>query len=168
MFFFFFRGPQEIVAMISFFQRGTIDAVSFYKVTTQFAIELKNDPSFDSIQITGHSLGGGLAMISSAQSQVPSVALSGPNAMISGQSFEPRVDHDQLNRYTVSFWTTRILNYRVCVCGNLFFSYPCIFQFNIVPDRDVVPRFDDLAKNYQRIRCTAAPSKFLQCHFYTR
>lgn len=80
-----------------------MDAVSFYKVTTPFALELKADASFDSIQITGHSLGGGLAMISSAQSRVPSVALSGPNAMISGKSFEPQVSHDELDRYTVSY-----------------------------------------------------------------
>jgi hypothetical protein len=79
---------------------------------------------------------GGLAMISSAQAKVSSVALSGPNSMLSGKSFHPRVSPDELNRYT----------------------------FNIIPDRDMVARFDDVAKNYQRIRCRTEPHNFASCH----
>jgi len=75
-------------------------------------------------------------MISSAQSKTPSVALSGPNAMLSGKSFDPSVSPDDLNRYT----------------------------FNIIPDRDMVSRFDDEAQNYQRIRCTTEPHDFFGCH----
>ncbi len=79
-------------------------------------------------------------MISSAQRGVPSVALSGPNAMLMGRSFEPQVFPDALNKYT----------------------------FNIVPEHDLVPRFDDLAKNYQNIRCHADPYAFISCHDYVR
>ena len=126
--------------MMSFFQKGSVEQISFYKVTTKFVNVLKNDTSFDNLQLTGHSLGGGLAIISSAQSGVPSVALSGPNAMLMGRSFEPQVFPDALNKYT----------------------------FNIVPTNDIVPHFDDLAKNYQNIRCLAEPYAFLSCHDYVR
>jgi len=48
---------DELIGMMSFFQEGSVEQVSFYKVTTKFAIQLKNDDSFDSVQLTGHSLG---------------------------------------------------------------------------------------------------------------
>lgn len=79
-------------------------------------------------------------MISSAQSKVPSIALSGPNSVLSGKSFDPKVTPEELNQYTL----------------------------NVVPDRDLVPRFDDLAKNYQRIRCTTEPHNLLGCHSAAR
>ncbi len=126
--------------MMNYFQKGAVERVSFYKVTTAFALSLKHDPSFDNLQLTGHSLGGGLAMISSAQSGVPSVALSGPNSMLMGRSFEPQVFPDALNKYT----------------------------FNIVPEHDLVPMFDDLAENYQNIRCHAEAYAFISCHDYVR
>lgn len=126
--------------MISFFQRGSVEQISFYKVTTPFAEQLKRDPSFDDLQITGHSLGGGLAMISGAQSGIPAVALSGPNAVLSGKSFDPPVTRDELNRYTL----------------------------NIVPERDLVAKFDDLARNFQNIRCRSDPQDFVACHDFFR
>ena len=65
------------------------------------------------------ALGGGLAMIIRARTSVPSVVVLGPNAHISCLSFD--VTERDLNDYT----------------------------FNIVPDRDPVPRIDDLSLNYQ-------------------
>jgi lipase ATG15 len=130
----------ELVQLINLLQSEAIEKISFYKVTTEFAEELKEDPSFETVQLTGHSLGGGLAIISGAQSRLPAVALSGPNAMLSGKSFKPQVLPEELNRYT----------------------------FNIVPDRDIVARFDDVADQFQRIRCTAPANDFVQCHGFTR
>jgi lipase ATG15 len=48
---------DELINMMSFFQSGSIEQVSFYKVTTKFALEIKSDSSFDDVQLTGHSLG---------------------------------------------------------------------------------------------------------------
>lgn len=79
-------------------------------------------------------------MISGAQTQVPSVAFSGPNSIISKRTFEPPITKEALDEFT----------------------------FNVVPDRDLVPRIDDLAENYQRIKCRAAPNKFLNCHHAKR
>jgi lipase ATG15 len=54
--------------------------------------------------VTGHSLGGGLAIITGSQTQVAAVALSGPNAMLSRNSFQPPLSVDHLDQYTfVSF-----------------------------------------------------------------
>ena len=75
-------------------------------------------------------------MISGAQTEVPSVAISGPNNLISKRTFEPQITREALDEFT----------------------------FNVIPDRDIVPRIDDLAENYQRIRCRAAPPYVMDCH----
>jgi hypothetical protein len=77
-----------------------------------------------------------LAMITGAQMQIPAIALSGPNTIISRDTLFPPVTIENLNKYT----------------------------FNIVPDRDVVPMIDDLAKNVQRISCLADSNNFIDCH----
>jgi putative lipase involved disintegration of autophagic bodies len=53
----------------------SLEKISFYKLTTEFAEHLKETKEFefDSIHVTGHSLGGGLAMITGAQAEIPSV-----------------------------------------------------------------------------------------------
>jgi lipase ATG15 len=114
--------------------------VSFYKVTSPFVEYLKASPEYKYVVLTGHSLGGGIAMISGAQTGVQAIAVSGPNAMLSGLSFTPQVLPDQLDKYT----------------------------FNVVPDNDPVPRFDDLAQNYQRIQCNAPASSIIGCHSILR
>jgi lipase ATG15 len=128
------------VNVITTLQSEAIKKVSFYTLTTKFAKELKADKTYDSVQVTGHSLGGGLAIITGAQAKIPAIALSGPNALISGRSFDPPVTEEQLNRYT----------------------------FNIIPNRDVVAMLDDKADQFQYIRCNAAKNDLVGCHTTTR
>lgn len=42
------------------------------------------------------------------------------------------------------------------------------YTFNIVPRRDIVPMLDDLADQFQYIRCEADPWDFVGCHFSKR
>ena len=77
-----------------------------------------------------------MSIITGAQTNVAAVALSGPNALLSRESFDPPLTEEALNTLT----------------------------FNIVPDRDVVPRFDDVAKLNQRIRCLAPVNDPIACH----
>jgi len=131
---------NEIVFWINRLQGEALDKISFYRLTTQFANYLKNDTEFNDIQVTGHSLGGGLAMITGAQASIPAVGVSGPNALISGRSLDPPVTSEQMNQYT----------------------------FNIVPRRDIVPMLDDKADQFQYIRCESAMNDFVGCHFSKR
>lgn len=94
------------------------------------------NPDYDGLAITGHSLGGGIAMISAAQTGVASVAVSGPNAMLSRLSFDPQLTVDQLNTKT----------------------------FNVIPRRDLIPMFDDRAQNFQQIQCRSSSRNPLSCH----
>ncbi|KAG7374441.1 lipase class 3 [Nitzschia inconspicua] len=131
---------DRLVHWINKLQGQALEKVSFYILTTQFANYLKNDPNFTDIQVTGHSLGGGLAMITGAQAGIPAVGVSGPNALISGRSFNPPVTAEQMNQYT----------------------------FNIVPNRDIVPMLDDKADQFQHIRCQSPSWDFVGCHFSKR
>jgi putative lipase involved disintegration of autophagic bodies len=71
------------------------------QVTTRFANFIKSQPEkYAGLMMTGHSLGGGLAIISGAQTGVDAVALSGPNAMLSGISFRPPITADALDKHT--------------------------------------------------------------------
>ena len=127
---------HRMIRLISYLSSESANRVAFYRQTTQFVEFLQDSNVYDSIQVTGHSLGGGLSIITGAQTGVPAVALSGPNALLSRDSFDPTITKDALNTWT----------------------------FNIVPDRDIVPRLDDVAKLNQHIRCTAPANDFAACH----
>jgi hypothetical protein len=133
---------DELVNIISWLESDSIQKISFYKETTAFAKFLLNStsPNYSNVQVCGHSLGGGLSIITGAQAGIPAIGLSGPNAVISRRSFEPPLNRDQLNTLT----------------------------FNIIPDRDPVPMFDDRAMLYQNIKCRAADNNFVGCHDSTR
>jgi len=127
---------HRMIRLISYLSSESANRVAFYRQTTQFVEFLQDSNVYDSIQVTGHSLGGGLSIITGAQTGVPAVALSGPNGLLSRDTFDPPITKDALNTLT----------------------------FNIVPDRDIVPRLDDVAKLNQHIRCTAPANDFLACH----
>merc|ERR1712238_198841 len=114
---------------------------NLYQVLTEFVNLQKKNPEFDDLMLTGHSLGGGLAFLTAAQTHVKAIALSGVNAMMSRFTFGPEaVTVDDLNEYT----------------------------FNIIPRYDIVPRIDDVAQNFQHIRCLSKSPNFIQCHINTR
>lgn len=126
---------SRIVKAISMIENKALQDVSYYRETTAF-VESLQSKGYNNIQIVGHSLGGGLAMITGAQTKIPAVALSGPNNMITRGTFLPEITTTDLDEYT----------------------------FNIVPDRDPVPRIDDLAENYQRIKCRSTSNNPVLCH----
>eukprot|EP00536_Pseudo-nitzschia_multiseries_P010772 jgi/Psemu1/307572/fgenesh1_kg.340_\ len=114
--------------------------VALYRKTTDFVKQLQNDPAYESLTLTGHSLGGGVAMISGAQTNTNAIAISGPNAKLSRMTFHPPLTVDALNKYTM----------------------------NVIPERDAVPQVDDVAENYQNIRCTSTSPNPISCHFAVR
>jgi len=127
-----------LIQAINLLESESIRKISFYKETTRFIEWLQNSGEYNNIQATGHSLGGGLAMISGAQTGVAGIGISAPNTKLSRMAFDITID--DLNTKT----------------------------FNVVPERDVVPMVDDLAQNYQKIRCTANSGHFfedtVECH----
>ena len=131
---------DELVKAISIIESKSIQSVSYYVETTDFVEWLGASGQYADLKITGHSLGGGLSIISAAQTGVSGVALSGPNAMLLRKSLNPPVSQESLDTYT----------------------------FNVIPARDLVPRAGGVAKLYENIECTAPPNEFYSCHDIVR
>ena len=133
---------EYLVETVSWFEESSLKEIAYYKEITEFVRYLKGleNLKYEHLILTGHSLGGGLALISGAQTEIPGIALSGPNALISRRTFDPPISKEAIEKYT----------------------------FNIVPDRDVVPRLDDLSQNYQRINCRAGTNDPVGCHLDQR
>lgn len=131
---------HNVVRFVSVLESANIGKVSYYKEISAFIAYIKETGLANDVHITGHSLGGGLALISGAQTKISSIGLSAPNAMLSRETFVPPITPYDLNTYT----------------------------FNIVPNRDVVPRVDDVADLFQRIECRSAANDFIGCHSASR
>jgi lipase ATG15 len=71
-----------MISAITALESETIDQISFYKDTVQFVNFVKENFPVVGQVVTGHSLGGGLSIITGAITKTPAVALSGPNTML--------------------------------------------------------------------------------------
>ena len=120
----------------SFPARCSLNKVALYKQTTSFVEALEKSGNYTTIHITGQSLGGGISLITGAQTGIPAIAVSGPNCLLSRKTFDPPLSEDAINRYL----------------------------FNIVPERDLIPQIDDLGNLYQRIKCHGKKNDPWACH----
>ena len=131
---------DELVKAISIIESESIKRVSYYKETSDFVRWLQSSETYADVKITGHSLGGGLSIITAAQMGISGIAFSGPNAMMLRKSLDPPISEEALDTFT----------------------------FNVIPERDLVPTAGGRAKLYENIRCTAAPNAFASCHDIVR
>ena len=100
---------------------------------------LKKDFPKALIAVTGHSLGGGVAIIAGARLKVPAIAFSGPNARLSFMKFNVTIE--DLDKYPV----------------------------NVIPERDPFPMTDDKSLITENIRCRAKDTDAdVVCHEITR
>ncbi|KAL3801203.1 hypothetical protein HJC23_012603 [Cyclotella cryptica] len=129
---------HHTVKYVSFLESSNIEKVAFYKETADFVRYLKARGY--NVLVTGHSLGGGLALITGSQTGIPAIGMSAPNSMLSRDTFDPPLTVEQLDTLT----------------------------FNVVPARDIIPMVDDKARLYQNINCTAPDNEFPDCHSITR
>ena len=109
---------DELVKFIGDLESESIKDVAYYRVVNEFVQSLLDENIYKGIQITGHSLGGGLSMIAGAQLGVPAIALSGPNTMISRRVFG-NITEDDLNTFTFVSFSIESLN-RMNLYANLF------------------------------------------------
>ena len=99
----------DLIYLVSKIESGPIASVSYYKITTQFVNDVlagygKNvGKDFSNIHVTGASLGGGLAIITGAQTDAFTVAISGMGATLSRETFDPPLELEKLNAQTFNF-----------------------------------------------------------------
>lgn len=75
-------------------------------------------------------------MISGAQTKTFAIAISGPNAKIGRNTFNPTISKEDIDKYA----------------------------FNVIPERDVVAMIDDPSKRYENIDCRVKANGFYNCH----
>lgn len=129
---------DDLVYLINLVENENLKKISYYTQTTQFVNDLLSQKfgNYTKIRVTGASLGGGLAIITGAQTNASAVAISGLNAMLSRHTFSPPLTEEALNTHV----------------------------FNVIPDRDPIAAVDDPGDLYQRTQCKAPFNSFFACH----
>lgn len=129
----------QLVNFVDLIQSESLKKVSYYTVTTAFINDVLagyGGASYDTLRVTGASLGGGLAIITGAQTGAAAVAISGLGCELSRHTLDPPVKLSQINE-------------RV---------------FNLIPDRDIIARVGGRPRQHQEAQCTAPKSILFGCH----
>lgn len=114
---------DKIVFLINSPQSRKLKEVSYYRFTSEFVESLYDGfdgRQFDTLRVTGASLGGGLAILTGAITGASAVSFSGLNAMYSRRTFLPPITEEQLN--------TRV--------------------FNTIPQRDFIANIDKVRREW--------------------
>uniref|UniRef100_A0A7S4VR19 Fungal lipase-type domain-containing protein n=1 Tax=Ditylum brightwellii TaxID=49249 RepID=A0A7S4VR19_9STRA len=127
---------HRVASFMNILENSSLTNVTPYRETTEFIKYLKEQGRYKQLHITGHSLGGGIAMISGAQTETPAIAISGPNLRLSRLTFQPPVSEEAVN----------------------------IFTLNYIPRRDIVPMIDDRGDLVQQIQCNTGVNNPFGCH----
>lgn len=121
------------IRALSMLEQSSIQKYAYYIETTEFIKDTKDD--YDRVLITGHSLGGGIALISGTQTHISAVGLSAPNTVLARDTVNPKLELDDLKKYTL----------------------------NIVPERDIFPKIGDQLA-VEKIKCRADTKDSFSCH----
>lgn len=137
---------DDLVYLTSWAMSDGLKDASYYIETTNFANDLLRNnytlrgQPFDFVRTTGVSLGGGLALITGAQSDAYGFAISGINPVLARKTWDPPVSLEAFN--------TRV--------------------FNVIPDNDLTSNIGDKVRSYQSITCRTWPAKRYNCHSFWR
>jgi lipase ATG15 len=132
---------DDLVRVVSAIESESLKEVSYYNIVRNFSLDMLAglggaEQNYTELRLTGASLGGGTAIIAGAQAGIPTVAISGPNAVIGRRTFEPPVTMDNLNNLII----------------------------DIVPDSDIIAHVGGQSRLIQHIRCTGPSNDLFACH----
>jgi len=130
-------GPS-LFSMRSILQIITLNITQYrseeFTDVTNYTRRLQNDTDVDKLYITGHSLGGGLAVAIGALLKIPSITFSAPGLLATSAILDPSPDLGDMRHYGV----------------------------NVQPSNDLVPRVDSQSGVVMQITCPLANP--LGCH----
>ncbi len=103
---------DEILQGMNFVQSKQFKEIQLNSQATGFVNYIRDELGFEGqLSITGSSLGGGVSLITGAQTKIPAISFGGPGAIFTRKSFDPVLDVDTINS----------------------------LLFNVITDRDYVP-----------------------------
>ena len=101
-----------ILRAMTWIESEKLTDIALYSQTTRLVGFLRSRPEYTGpLRITGQSLGGGISLITGAQTNIPAVAISGPNNKFTRDSLFPVLDLELIDS----------------------------MLFNVIPERDIVP-----------------------------
>eukprot|EP00512_Aurantiochytrium_limacinum_P000202 CAMPEP_0171487548 /NCGR_PEP_ID=MMETSP0958-20121227/1710_1 /TAXON_ID=87120 /ORGANISM="Aurantiochytrium limacinum, Strain ATCCMYA-1381" /LENGTH=954 /DNA_ID=CAMNT_0012020557 /DNA_START=41 /DNA_END=2905 /DNA_ORIENTATION=- len=125
----------SLIRYMNVLETAPSSKLSYQADLTNFVRSLRNKNPDAFIAITGHSLGGGIAMLVGAAESIPAIGISGPNSLLSREKFG--LDQTKLDSFAV----------------------------NIIPRGDPIPNVDDHALLTESILCRADRGSYLgACH----
>lgn len=99
----------DLILTTSWVTSDQLAQSEYYRITTEFANDLlknnytsPNGKSFQWLRTTGVSLGGGLALITGAQSDAYAFAISGPNPTLARETWHPPISMQQLKEKVIN------------------------------------------------------------------
>jgi len=136
---------DEIIAITSWIGTDEVKSGLYYSTITDFVNDLTRNnysfegKSFDTLRLTGVSLGGGLAMISAGQTDAFSVTFAGPSPTLGRKTFSPPLDMKDINEK----------------------------MLNVVVENDFTSHIGGTARNAQHIECRHWPNAtYKKCHSF--
>ena len=67
---------HQLLNVLSFVETDSLSKIALYKQTSSFIQFLQQSGNYTTLHITGHSLGGGISIVSGAQTGIPGTLLS--------------------------------------------------------------------------------------------
>ena len=131
---------QFSVDILSNLETESVKKVSYYVETTAFVNFLKESGNYTKVEITGHSLGGGLALITGAQTKTRAIGISAPSSTMTRSAVTPEISLEDIKQYSVT----------------------------LVPQRDIISHLGGRHDNSNQITCRASIKDSFSCHLAFR
>eukprot|EP00956_Cyclotella_meneghiniana_P015664 scaffold24155_cov89-Cyclotella_meneghiniana.AAC.1 len=96
--------------------------------------------NYTKVEITGHSLGGGLALITGAQTETRAIGISAPSSTMTRSAVTPEISLEDIKQYSVT----------------------------LVPQRDIISHLGGRHDNSNQITCRASIKDSFSCHLAFR
>jgi len=128
------------VNRLSELEASSVKKVSYYVETTAFVNYLRKSGKYTTVSITGHSLGGGLALITGAQTQTLAIAISAPSAVMGRSAVTPEISLEDIKQRS----------------------------YSVIPQRDIISHLGGEHMNSAGIKCRAGANDFFACHYAYR
>mmetsp|Transcript_27647 Transcript_27647/g.55452 ORF Transcript_27647/g.55452 Transcript_27647/m.55452 type:complete len:952 (-) Transcript_27647:656-3511(-) len=131
--------PDLLEVVNSVVESQKLKEQGYYVITSQFVNAVRagyGGANYTNVFITGASLGGGVAMISGAQTGTPTVSISGPGPLLPRKIFHPPLTVESID-------------------SNVY---------NFIPERDYIARLGGRPMFYQNAMCIASNNNLFGCH----
>ena len=136
----------DLIQITSWIGSEQLRDFNYYSLLVDFVNDLTIEnynyegKTFDTLNVVGVSLGGGLAMIVGSETSAHAIGFAGPTPVLARKTLDPPVTLDEIDSSNI----------------------------NVVPDTDFVSRIGGAIRNTQHIQCRTWEAEHASCHSFWR